>query len=461
MPRLSLYKPERGNDYKFIDRQISEMFQVGGTDVYLHKYLGANTAEANATADQPFYHDGEGNAVYKETNIQDLLFLENRDRKYEQEIYTLRGFYNVQNVDFNLSQFGMFIDNDMIYMTVHINDFIKYIGRKPLSGDVIELPHLRDQFALNDYDVALPRYYVIEDVGRASEGFSATWYPHLYRLKCKKITDNQQFADILNKPADADNPTGPTIQDILSTRAKELEINQSVLSQAEADAPQSGYNTNHFFTLAVDEQGKTLLTTVDDETLYTTNITHGAGEANARPARTGYTGYLVGDGIPPNGFDFGHGIQFPSQPAPNDYFLRTDMLPNRLYRYDSTRWIKVEDGVRHTMTNNDSRQTLKTSFINNTNITGSNIVSEGTYTPVGNSNVIQTSVPFTTGMGAKAMIGDVRVTTATVTNGAGGNALITMSATAAAAADVRWSLYKTFIDERQSITKALKPKADL
>jgi len=461
MPRLSLYKPERGNDYKFIDRQISEMFQVGGTDVYLHKYLGANTAEANATADQPFYHDGQGNAVYKETNIQDLLFLENRDRKYEEEIYTLRGFYNVQNVDFNLSQFGMFIDNDMIYMTVHINDFIKFIGRKPLSGDVIELPHLRDQFALNDFDVALPRYYVIEDVGRASEGFSATWYPHLYRLKCKKITDNQQFADILNKPIDADNPTGPTIQDILSTRAKELEINASVLSQAEADAPQSGYNTNHFFTLAVDEQGNTLLTTADETDIDASDETYAAGESNARPKRSGYTGYLIGDGIPPNGFDFGHGIQFPASPAVNDYFLRTDMLPNRLYRYDSTRWIKVEDAIRHTMTNNDSRQTLKTSFINNKNITGTNVVSDGVYTPVATSNMIQTSVPFTAGMGAKAMIGDVAVTTATVTSGTGGNALITLSATAAAQASVRWTLYRTFFDERQSISKALKPKADL
>ena len=46
MPRLSLFKPEKGNDYKFIDRQISEMFQIGGTELYLHKYLGANTDEA-------------------------------------------------------------------------------------------------------------------------------------------------------------------------------------------------------------------------------------------------------------------------------------------------------------------------------------------------------------------------------------------------------------------------------
>ena len=139
MPRLSLYKPERGNDYKFIDRQISEMFQVGGTDLYLHKYIGVNTAEANATADQPNY------GTLDVTNIQDLLLLENRDRKYDPSIYKVRGIYNVQNLDFNLSQFGLFIDNDTIFMTVHINDWIKSIGRKPISGDVFELPHLKDE----------------------------------------------------------------------------------------------------------------------------------------------------------------------------------------------------------------------------------------------------------------------------------------------------------------------------
>ena len=103
MPRLSLYKPERGQDYKFIDRQISEMFQAGGTDVYLHKYLGPKNAETG-TADQPIY------STQSVANIQDLLFLENRDRKYDTEIYRIRGLYNVQNIDFNLSQFGLFID---------------------------------------------------------------------------------------------------------------------------------------------------------------------------------------------------------------------------------------------------------------------------------------------------------------------------------------------------------------
>ena len=367
MPRLSLYKPERGQDYKFMDRQISEMFQVGGTDVYLHKYMGPKL-NPNGTADQPVID------TYNVTNIQDLLFLENRDRKYEEEIYRIRGIYNVQNIDFNLSQFGMFIDNDMIYMTVHINDFIKYIGRKPISGDVIEMPHLRDEFALNEYEISLPRYYVIEDVGRASEGFSATWYPHLYRLRCKKITDNQQFADILNRPAKDANgdPSDITLRELLSTYNTEIQINEQVLAQAEADAPKSGYETKQFYTLAVDDKGKPVLNTADaNDILASENIL--ATKSEGVPERTGYTGYLVGDGAPVNGYEpqdgtaspFGFGIQFPPAPAKDDFFLRTDFLPNRLFRFDGTRWIKVEDAVRMNMTNNDTRSTLKTSFINN------------------------------------------------------------------------------------------------
>ncbi len=34
-----------------------------------------------------------------------LLFLENRDRVYDKNIYRFRGHYNVQNLDFDLSQF--------------------------------------------------------------------------------------------------------------------------------------------------------------------------------------------------------------------------------------------------------------------------------------------------------------------------------------------------------------------
>ena len=111
MPRISLYKPEKGHDYAFLDKTVNEMFTVGGTDVFVHKHLG------------------------------------------------------------------------------------------PMPGDVFELPHLKDEHALNDFNLALKRYYVVEDISRAAEGFSVSWYPHLYRVKLKQIVDSQEFKGILDLPA--------------------------------------------------------------------------------------------------------------------------------------------------------------------------------------------------------------------------------------------------------------------
>ena len=464
MPRLSLYKPERGNDYKFIDRQISEMFQVGGTDVYLHKYMGPKL-NANGTNDQPTIDS------YNVANIQDLLFLENRDRKYEEEIYRIRGLYNVQNIDFNLSQFGLFIDNDTLFMTVHINDFIKYIGRKPISGDVIELPHLKDQFALNNFDISLPRYYVIEDVGRASEGFSATWYPHLYRLKLKKITDAQQFADILDKPAvDADgNPSEMTLRDLLSTHNRELEINDKIIAQAEADAPKSGYETQHFYTLAVDNTGKTVLETVDQIDLDASNSSNvTAGAVTGVPLRSGYTGYLLGDGAPVNGYAFGHGIQFPEAPADDDFFLRTDFLPSRLFKYDGARWVKIEDNVRMNMTNNDTRQTLKTGFINNTTFIYNGTIASDYVSLIEGDTIIDTSIDYVTApfVALKLDVSETGFAIADyedmLTNNSG-KVRITLPADQAIPNPGSWriSLCTNREAQRQSLSQALKPKADL
>ena len=201
-------------------------------------------------------------------------------------------------------------------------------------------------------------------MGRASEGFSATWYPHLYRLRTTKMTDSQQFAEILDLPA-ADG-SSVTIRDLISTRAKELEINDAVIGQSELDAPFSGYETRQFYTLAVDRlTGAPIIETANNTLMDASNASYLASENNGRPDRSGYTGYLVGDGFPVNGYYFGTGIQFPGNAVTDDYYLRTDFLPNRLFRFDGIRWNKVEDAVRMTMTNTDTRHTLKTSFINN------------------------------------------------------------------------------------------------
>ena len=79
-----------------------------------------------------------------------MLFLENRDRKYDTSIYEMRGIYNVQDIDFDLSAIWYVLQNDTVFMTVHINSSVKTLGRKLMNGDVIELPHLKDEYALDD-----------------------------------------------------------------------------------------------------------------------------------------------------------------------------------------------------------------------------------------------------------------------------------------------------------------------
>ena len=370
MPRLSIFKPEKGADYKFFDRNIKEMFTVGGTDLHLHKYVGPHDqGETNkdgpASPTQPNYNgpdDGGQTNNINETTIQDLLFLENRDRKYDADIYTIRGIYNVQDQDFNLSQFGMFLSNDTLFLTVHLNDSVERLGRKPMSGDVIEFPHMKEDYSLDEtLPIALKRYYVVEDVNRAAEGFSQTWWPHLLRLKMKSLVDSQEYKDILG-----DAETTGSLASYMSTYNREKTINDQVVKQAEEDSPKAGFNYKQYYVAPIDERGNIRTDNVNT-TSQRASQSRNVNAVIDTPASSHYGFYLDGDGVAPNGNPAGFGISFPiSDVDKGDYFLRTDYLPNRLFRYDGARWVKVEDSVRITTSNNDSRATQKTGFVNNT-----------------------------------------------------------------------------------------------
>jgi hypothetical protein len=287
MPRLSLYRPQKSSDYRFIDRTIKEMFTVGATDLLVHKYLGpANTGPSNDFT-QPEI------VAPNPLAIQDLLFLENRDRVYDPNIYRVRGHYSVANLDFDLSQFGLFLTNDIIFITVHYNNMIDLIGRKLMVGDVFELPHLTDYHPLNEsIPIGLRRYYQITDTNFASEGFSQTWYPHLWRLKCEPLVDSQQFANILDEPTNADTymgnwdpateyqmgytvtyggknytpvkgpvppgtlPTDPvwwkvdtnsTLRDLISGYNENIKINDAQLAEAARLVPETGYDRSQLY----------------------------------------------------------------------------------------------------------------------------------------------------------------------------------------------------------------------
>jgi hypothetical protein len=435
VPRLSLWQDgAHSNDYKYFDRKISELFTVGGTGILVHKYLGpveqntvktTNAAQAAAgitlnfasttdidlgmfvtatsipagatvaakTANTvtlststtsavtsgttvKFYTDAAKPSYMNQSalNIQDLLFIENRDRKYDTDVYAMRGVYTTQDITFDLSQFGMFLQTGTLFMVFHINDMVATLGRKLMPGDVIELMHLKDYYPLDDsLPVALKRYYVISDCNNAAEGYSASWWPHLWRCKINPLTDSQEYKDILNQikvDQDINGNTGNvTLGSVSSILSKYIEINDAIIREAETNVPYSGYDISHLYIKATEPAGYPGDPTginADDGTNTADGTTLDTDSGIVSPDAT-VQGYLTGTGSPPNGLPVYSGIAFPGNPLVGDYALRTDYLPNRLFRWDGRRWVKIEDNVRTTLTPGPNNQTLRSSFVNNTN----------------------------------------------------------------------------------------------
>ena len=304
-------------------------------------------------------------------NIQDLLWTENRDRKYDTSVYTMRGIYQRADQDFDLSQFGLFLQTGTIFMVFHLRDMVDMIGRKLIAGDVLELQHLKDYDALNtDLPAALKRYYVVGDASFASEGFSPTWWPHLWRVKLNPMVDSQEYKDILDNIAAGDpNVTNTPVGQVLSTYNTYLNLNESIIAQAEVDVPKSGYDTSSFYTLGTNTDGspQAEATTADHTTITADQLLPTADSGVASPTAK-IEGYLTGDGLAPNQIVTGAGIAFPTNPAIGDYFLRLDYLPNRLFRYDGIFWRRIEDSVRTNITPGAADNlTLRESYVNNTN----------------------------------------------------------------------------------------------
>jgi hypothetical protein len=251
-------------------------------------------------------------------------------------------------------------------MTFHLNDTVAALGRKILSGDVIELPHLTDYYPLdNDIPLALKRFYVVQEVIFAAEGFSQTWWPHLVRVKMTPLVDSQEYKDIINKITGTDETT--PVGNYLSNYDKLLNINDAIINQADIDVPASGYDTTPFFigSKRIDEgSGDTLGTRTDSTTLHTDSrvIQSDAGLLTPQKALDAY----ISGSSTPNGLDVAARTSFPASANIGDYVLRTDYVPNRLFRYDGRRWTKVEDFRRTDLTPNSHENKTQREYFRTT-----------------------------------------------------------------------------------------------
>ena len=349
MPPLTLWKGAavRTNDYKFFDRLISEEYRIGGTEFLVHKYLGPKPSNATGDFTQPNTGlDAINSGMSNVLEISDVLNMEIRDRAYDQDVLSLKGHYAISDTEFDLRQFGLFLSNETIFITFHLNDMVNSIGRTLMSGDVIEISHRRDDLALGDF--VLPKYYVVQEGARPAEGYSPTWWPHIWRVKCDPITDSQEYRDILQKPATdlngdpIPNPNGTgtlTMADMLSVYNREIAINDQIVAQATAEVPFRNLQGQQFYVLE--------------------------GQLN-QPVSI-----LSTDGIPPNQSNpVTTSISFPPGAPAGTWVLRVDYSPPQLFQRvqqgNNAVWTRHEIDYRTSWTPSTA---ALAGFINNSNVT--------------------------------------------------------------------------------------------
>lgn len=313
MPKLSFWRgvATRGKDYNFFDRQAKEYISIGGAEFYVHKYVGPTTLEETPDPDQDFL------------NISDVVNLEIRDRKYEPDVYALKGHQLVSDTEFDLRQFGLFLSSDTAFITFHRNQMVDVLGRRLMTGDVIEVLFMRDTLALDGKPIN--KFYVVEDGVSPAEGYSPTWWPHLWRVKCQPLVNSQEFQQILNQSLDDRgdgipaqyNPDGTlaSLADAASTYNQELAISDAVVEEATAAVPFRNFQSAHFFVAERDKN---------------------------QPIDV-----FNGDGIPPNDSKpVPSGTVFPPDARVGDYYLRVDFVPPVLYRRETNKWSRVETNYR-------------------------------------------------------------------------------------------------------------------
>jgi hypothetical protein len=342
MAMMQMWDRRKGLNHEFINRQVKEQFRIGGCEVLCHKYLGVYD-QANS--------ESTGSSLSGLLGIEDVVLMENRDRKYDPNVYELRGSYNVQDYEFSMSQFSLFLESDVLYLEFPVYDVVDKLGRNLMAGDVLEFPHLRDIFALNDLP-ASNKFYVVQSVNRAAGGWAQNWREYIIRVKCTPMTASQEYSDILNGPAlDPDgDPGNVTVGDLITDGAAWNTITNQLEILAEQNFLYRHFETRHFYVVANDELGN------QNPWLY------------------------AGDGVPPNGAVLsGSGTIFPTSPDDGEWFLNTGQFPYTLYQFkadiDRTGPIAKKYGGTWTRMECDFRtrwqacNDILMSFISNTNIT--------------------------------------------------------------------------------------------
>lgn len=264
-------------------------------------------------------------------DIQDSLFMENRDRDYAKSAIDLKATYTAFDTVTSFNKFG-FDMGDTYNFTCTFAGMVKSLGRPIVVGDIIEVPS-EMQYDQNLKPVR--KFLEVVDTGWAADGRTTSWRPIIFKFQGTPFMASQEHRDILGtldsqlfKIDDSDFFDG--LKNQIQTQPKiSNEINNA---EAQDAVPEKGANI--------------------------TEMASGLSPSNPLVNKYDGAGNYVEDGIPPDGLPFGEGFKLPeiTNAKDGDYFrLYYDPKLNispRLYKFSLAKgkWIYMETDRRREST---------------------------------------------------------------------------------------------------------------
>jgi hypothetical protein len=267
-------------------------------------------------------------------NIQDPLFMENRDRDYSTTSIMLKCQYQPMDSIGDLGKFG-FSMMDQYTFTCSFARMAELLGRPIIIGDILEVtPELQ-------YDAELrpvKKFLEVSDCSWASEGYTPGWRPILYRFMANQVLPSQETKDIFGTPEQQQYiiDDGSFFNNADQLDSTPLKVTEFIKAEVLDIVPETGADTTELTS------GAPMIPRPNDG-----SRPPGANQSDRRDL-------YIEDGLPPNGIPFTEGYVLPDilTVHDGDYFrlnYSSELnVPARLYKFSllKNRWIYQETDMR-------------------------------------------------------------------------------------------------------------------
>lgn len=258
-------------------------------------------------------------------DIQDQLFMENRDRDYAKQSVQFKVAYQPFDAISDLSKFGFQV-SDVYSFTTVFSTMVKALGRPIVVGDILEVPSEMQY----DHNLKPVRKFLeVTDTSWASDGYTTSWRPITFKFQASQVIASQENRDILGT-ADTQKyvvDDGTFFDGIEQVQTGPLTATEANGAEALQKVPEKGTNVREVAS-GMSNQG-------------------GPGSYDGRDR-------YIEDGLPPDGQPYDEGFKLPDVAGAQDGdFFRLNYDPklniaSRLYKFSAikNKWLFVETDRR-------------------------------------------------------------------------------------------------------------------